>query len=207
MSAIYGASPIKPKRGPRATNAKMEERAEFLIDYAEEHGPGWRRVSRRTAKYGAPSGGMVVQRRKHVEGIIYSRCGPVLPDDDAGREYLDEILSLTQDDLLYRKAKKLAPWMQEDERVEIVSRIQAMPTASRLASTVELGRRLRFTNEEREQLERGRSGRSEQLGAWQVRPYNFTDEDMAALAKEKKRLREERRRRKAGAVPRDQVSR
>jgi hypothetical protein len=31
---VYGASPLK-----RATRAEMEERARFLIDYAEKHGP------------------------------------------------------------------------------------------------------------------------------------------------------------------------
>ena len=38
MSAneLYGSSPIKRRRG---TRAEMEERAEFLIDYAEQHGP------------------------------------------------------------------------------------------------------------------------------------------------------------------------
>jgi hypothetical protein len=35
-AAIYEASPIKRER---ATKAEMEERAEFLIAYAEEHGP------------------------------------------------------------------------------------------------------------------------------------------------------------------------
>jgi hypothetical protein len=33
---IYAASPIKRRR---ATNDEMEERAEFLIEYAREHGP------------------------------------------------------------------------------------------------------------------------------------------------------------------------
>lgn len=33
---FYGASPVKRRR---ASKAEMEERAEFLIDYAEEHGP------------------------------------------------------------------------------------------------------------------------------------------------------------------------
>jgi hypothetical protein len=33
--AVYEASPLKS----RATKAEMEERTEFLIDYAEEHGP------------------------------------------------------------------------------------------------------------------------------------------------------------------------
>ena len=33
---LYEASPIKRRR---ATKDEMEERAEFLIDYAEEHGP------------------------------------------------------------------------------------------------------------------------------------------------------------------------
>jgi hypothetical protein len=35
---VYDASRIKPQRR-RATRTEMEERAEFLIDYAEEHGP------------------------------------------------------------------------------------------------------------------------------------------------------------------------
>jgi hypothetical protein len=34
----YGASPIKFSRR-RATKAEMEKRAEFLVDYAEQHGP------------------------------------------------------------------------------------------------------------------------------------------------------------------------
>ena len=33
---VYEASPVKRAR---ATKAEMEERAEFLIDYASEHGP------------------------------------------------------------------------------------------------------------------------------------------------------------------------
>ena len=36
VEEVYAASPIKRQR---ATNAEMEERAEFLIDYAAEHGP------------------------------------------------------------------------------------------------------------------------------------------------------------------------
>jgi hypothetical protein len=38
MNEIYDASPIKPPR-PRATNAEMEDRARFLVEYAAEHGP------------------------------------------------------------------------------------------------------------------------------------------------------------------------
>src|SRR6476646_4894452 len=38
MAEIYAASPVKRRRR-RATNAEMEERAKFLIAYAEEHGP------------------------------------------------------------------------------------------------------------------------------------------------------------------------
>ena len=34
---VYEASHIPPRR--RATLAEMEERAEFLIDYARAHGP------------------------------------------------------------------------------------------------------------------------------------------------------------------------
>ena len=36
MKDIYQASPVKRYR---ATKADMEVRAQFLIDYAEEHGP------------------------------------------------------------------------------------------------------------------------------------------------------------------------
>ena len=36
LEEVYEASLVKRNR---ATNAEMEERAEFLIDYAEAHGP------------------------------------------------------------------------------------------------------------------------------------------------------------------------
>ncbi len=40
---VYAASPVKRRRATkkrrRATEAEMEERAQFLIEYAEEHGP------------------------------------------------------------------------------------------------------------------------------------------------------------------------
>jgi hypothetical protein len=39
MTRSYGASTIKRRRLRRATQAEMQERAEFLIDYAREHGP------------------------------------------------------------------------------------------------------------------------------------------------------------------------
>lgn len=38
-TALYDASPITPSRRRRATRDEMEERAEFLIDYARRHGP------------------------------------------------------------------------------------------------------------------------------------------------------------------------
>jgi hypothetical protein len=38
MTETYAASHINPKR-QRATKAEMLERARFLVDYAEEHGP------------------------------------------------------------------------------------------------------------------------------------------------------------------------
>ena len=132
-------------------------------------------------------------RRRHLEGAIFDRCGPVLPDDDAGRDYLEEILRLTRDDQLHRKAERLAPWMAQAERIEVVSRIAAMPTDDRISSSAQLGKRLRFTSEERERLK-----------AWQIRPHDYTDEDMASLAKEKKRLREAKRRRKSGVVSREE---
>jgi hypothetical protein len=37
MTEVYGASPVKGRR--RATRTEMAERARFLIDYAEQHGP------------------------------------------------------------------------------------------------------------------------------------------------------------------------
>jgi hypothetical protein len=38
LSVVYEASPVKPPRR-RATQAEMEERAQFLISYAAKHGP------------------------------------------------------------------------------------------------------------------------------------------------------------------------
>jgi len=36
VAEVYAASPVKRRR---ATKSEMEERAEFLIDYARTHGP------------------------------------------------------------------------------------------------------------------------------------------------------------------------
>jgi hypothetical protein len=69
-------------------------------------------------------------RRRRLYGglrkLLHDRCGPVLPDDDAGREYLAELLlvaSLSQSETVHwgptdrmrRVIEVWARWMLEDE--------------------------------------------------------------------------------------------
>jgi hypothetical protein len=78
--------------------------------------------------------------------LLRDRChGSVLPDDDAGREYLKELLlpiSLGPNeavkgshvveiwrptDRMLREIELRAPWMQEDEAQELLDEINLMP--------------------------------------------------------------------------------
>jgi hypothetical protein len=95
-----------------------------------------------------------------------------LPDDDAGREYLKELLlpiSLgpneacrrsggkvgmwTPTDKMRREIELWAPWMSEDEADELLDEINRMPTWERKTKAGPLGQRLNLTYPERARLD------------------------------------------------------
>jgi hypothetical protein len=124
--------------------------------------------------------------------LLRARCGPILPDDDAGREYLHELL-LPISVGPYANIKMAnaieiwAPWMPQEEAQSLIDRTlisQRMPTAR------QLGERMGLTNAERERL------RLKTIAA-----CDLTLEQALQWRKAKRRARMRRLRRLRGAMP------
>lgn len=140
----------------------------------------------------------IIRRRRlgDLRRLLRARCGPELPPDDAGREYLYELLlpiSVGPNAVLKMpKAIELwAPWMQPDEAAELVDQLNRTPVRERKPKPRELGERLRLTNAERERLK-----------LWSILPCDMTDQQLAEQRKAKARARVRRNRQKRGAKPR-----
>jgi hypothetical protein len=134
--------------------------------------------------------------------LFADRCrGRMLPDDDAGREYLRELLlpiSLGPNeavkrareieiwgpaDRMRREIESWAPWMSEDEAAELLDEIALMPPWQRKPMAATLGERLRLTFAERSRL------RIQTIGACDI-----SEAGMALIRKQKKRQRDKERR-------------
>jgi hypothetical protein len=103
--------------------------------------------------------------------LLQDRNGSVLPNDDAGREYLRELLlpiSLGPHEAVKRsraieiwgptdrmrhEIEQWAPWMQEDETQELLDQIDQMPTWERKPKAKTLGGRLLVLYGERARLQ------------------------------------------------------
>jgi hypothetical protein len=135
--------------------------------------------------------------------LLQDRCrGSILPDDDAGRDYLRELLLPISigpheavkrshaievwgpTDRMRREIELWAPWMQEDEAC-----LSPMWQRKPMART--LGDRLQVTFGERARLQLRTIG-----------PCDMTEAAMAAIRKQKKRQRERLRRLSQGAKTR-----
>ena len=124
--------------------------------------------------------------RRYGGGRLY-----VFPDDDAGREDLKIMLqhySHTNPYRIHGVAKVRAPWMEAPDVWHLVEQVFAYPRKWRAAT---IGRELNVTFEEWKVL-RLRT----------IKPANVSEKDLSAYRKEKDRLRQLRRRRKAGAKDR-----
>jgi hypothetical protein len=110
---------------------------------------------------------IAVKRVAVLERYLELRYGRVLPDDDAGREDLVILLNhIAQNPIdpqgkMRRTLHSWAPWMDYDERYDLVERIAAKPRRYRAGT---LGKRLRLTEEEHEII-----------GAETVHPFTWTD--------------------------------
>ena len=141
-------------------------------------------------------------RLRDMRNYLRCRYGNVLPNDDAGREDLRELLlpiSVGPNPAIKMpKAIELwAPWMSPAEAGELIDAINLMPIWLRKPSARELGKRLRVTNQMR-QLWR----------LWTIAPYDVTDEELAkqrkAKDRERKRRSRERQRQRQGRQTREQ---
>lgn len=139
-----------------------------------------------------------IRRRRlgDLRSLLRARCGHTLPDDDAGREYLWELLLPVS--LGAEPARKMAHvvevwarWMGADEARQLIDQINRTPAYLRKPTARELGERLRVTNQERERLK-----------LWTIIPFDMTDAQLKEQRRAKDRARRQRRRRAAGSKPR-----
>jgi hypothetical protein len=130
--------------------------------------------------------------------LLRIRCGHTLPDDDAGREYLWELLlpiSLAAEaNLKMTNAVEVhAPWIKPKEATEMMDQIKRLQWYLRVSTPRAMGQRLRVTREEWIKLK-----------LKTILPFDMTDDEIAEFRKAKKRARDQHRRRAAGAKPREQ---
>jgi hypothetical protein len=132
-----------------------------------------------------------------IEWVLRHRYGPVLPDDDAGREDLVILLNhvaQNRDDphtKMIHTARVWAPWMAPTEAEELVNQIILARPRRYRATT--LGRLLNLTKQEHE------------LGNLQtIRPVGVTDADMKEKERDRERERKRSKRRSEGVVPREE---
>jgi hypothetical protein len=125
--------------------------------------------------------------------LLRSRYGIILPDDDAGRDDLQELLlpislGAHGDCSKMRNVIEVwAPWMGTDEAEKLIDRVSQMPDYQRKPSAKELGERMNLTAQEREAC-----------GIRTIRPAGMTDEALAERRRAKDRARKQRKRRAAG---------
>src|SRR5262249_33986506 len=148
----------------------------------------------RTIKRASLSKEEIVRRLRLADHYRYirGRYGQQLPDDDAGREDLYELLlviSLAAG--CYRKMKMAiqiwAGWMSKEEAEELVDRINLTPDYLRKRTARDMGERWRLTYEERR--------------AWKIRtvaPCDLTEEEFLERRKGREQYMRFVRRRRAG---------
>jgi hypothetical protein len=174
---------------------------------AEDRGSAARRhkVDRRVKHWRGPkySKDETLRRRRlgDLRRLIEDRCGPILPDDDAGREYLKELLlpvslSITHEakrsggtvrvwgprDRMLQEIERWAPWMDLDEADEIITEINLMPEWERKIKARPLGDRLRLTYPERARLD-----------LRTIAAFDMPDSVMAVIRRQKKKEQNKRR--------------
>jgi hypothetical protein len=132
-------------------------------------------------------------RLRDIRNYLRGRYGHTLPDDDAGREDLRELLypiSVGPNAAIKMpKAIEIwAPWMNPAEVGELIDQINQMPIWLRKPKGRELGKRLRVTNQMRQQW-----------GLWTIKPCDLTDEQLAEWRKARDRERKRRKRQQTRA--------
>jgi len=116
-----------------------------------------------------------------------------VPDDDAGRPDLMELLYLASmapagaEKKVSNNIELYAPWMQTDEVETLIQHLSLTPHYQKVRTAEELGRLLHLTNAERERLK-----------LWRIRPVDMTAEQLAEQTEERERIRRAAQRRNKG---------
>jgi hypothetical protein len=115
--------------------------------------------------------------------LFWDRYGPTMPDDDAGREDLHELLLPISvgphaDIKMPNAIEVWAPWMQQEEADRLIDQVKRTPVWQRMPTARQLGDRLQLTNAERERLR-----------LWTIAPYDLSPEQLVEQRKAKKRAR------------------
>jgi hypothetical protein len=147
---------------------------------------------------GKPNNDEAIRRRRlgDLQGLFRDRYGNRLPDDDAGREDLWELLLVAS--LAYNPERMMrnqiaiwAPWMGRAEAAQLRDDVNRTPIYLRKPSARILGERLNLTSEERRRL-----------GIVTIRPADMTDEQFEMRRKERRAYLTWKRRRDAGTKTR-----
>jgi hypothetical protein len=130
--------------------------------------------------------------------LIRYRCGAVLPEDDAGEEYLIEMLKIISlgtepERKMLNAVETFAPFMDRNDANRIIAYVNRIPAGMRWPKPHILGESLRLTNAEREGL-----------GLWSILPCDVTQEDLAEQRKRKERERKRRKRKEDGHMTREE---
>ena len=116
-----------------------------------------------------------------------------VPDDDAGRPDLMELLYLASmapagaEKKVRNNIELYAPWMQTDEVEALIQDLSLTPHYQKVRTAEQLWRLLHLTNAERERLK-----------LWRIGPVDMTAEQLAQQTKERERIRRAAQRRKNG---------
>jgi hypothetical protein len=127
--------------------------------------------------------------------LFRDRYGPILPDDDAGREDLHELLlpisvDPSADIKMPNAIEVWAPWMQQEEVDRLIDQIKRTPVWQRKPTAQQLGKRQRLTNADRNRLK-----------LWTIAPHDLSPEQMVEQRKAKDRARKQRLRQLRGSKP------
>lgn len=135
-----------------------------------------------------------------IKKLLRSRYGPTLPDDDAGLADLELMLDCVSfaPNARFRMKNIIeiwAPWMDSRESFDLVENVLRKPHYLRKIDAAELGNRLNLIWKEREKL-----------AIRTIAPVDLNSDEFAQKRKdcrrEKARVRQSRRRRKAGTKSR-----
>ena len=136
-------------------------------------------------------------RLGQVRKVLRLRYGNILPDDDAGREELFELLLLQSlhpthpEERMRGEIAVWAPWMSEQEGQGMVNNVVRLPVRWRMANKVTLGERLNLMDSERTRAK-----------AFSIMPVDVSEEELKERARELDRMRKALKRREERAKPR-----